>query len=125
MANKIYLTKECKKKSLAVNNSKYWKTPKGKLMMTYNNMDRRVRGYVKSHLYKGLDILDRNIFYSWSQSDPMYISLYNEWVLSGYERRLSPSIDRIDSLIGYNIDNIRWITHSENSRLGAISKNKK
>ncbi len=31
--------------SRAESNRKYWKTFNGKLMMTYNNMSRRVRGY--------------------------------------------------------------------------------
>lgn len=125
MANKKYLTKESKNRSLSNNNSKYWKTPNGKLMMTYNNMNRRVRGYVKSHLYKGLDLLDRDVFYSWSKSNKDWRNLYNNWVLSGYERKLSPSIDRVDSSLGYTIENIRWITLSENSRLGAINRYKK
>lgn len=103
-------------------NRKYWKTLSGKLMMTYNNMSKRVRGYTKAHLYEGLEILDRQTFYTWSKLNPAFNSLHGDWELSGYERRLSPSIDRIDSSMGYTIDNIRWITLSENSRLGAISK---
>lgn len=122
MANKKYLTKEDKNRSLAINNSRYWKTPKGKLVMTYNNMSRRVRGYVKPHLYKGLKILNRQIFYSWAESNLEYISIYEKWVASDYERKLSPSIDRVDSSLGYTLDNIRWLTHSENSRIGAINK---
>jgi len=125
MANKKYLTKEDKNKSLSENNSRYWKTPKGKLMMTYNNMNRRVRGYVKSHLYRGLYILDRQDFYTWSRSSEDYILLYNNWVSSEYDRKLSPSIDRIDSSKGYYLSNMRWITHSENSRLGSLNKHNK
>lgn len=122
MANKKYLTKESKNRSLSNNNSKYWKTKKGKLMMTYNNMDRRVRGYVKSHLYKGLDLLSRDEFYRFSLCEEAYHKLYEDWVFSGYERRLSPSIDRIDADLGYVLGNIQWITHSENSKKGAISR---
>ena len=103
-------------------NRKYWKTINGKLMVTYNNMSRRVRGYVKPEIYCGLMLLDRNEFYEWSKSNEDFNKLYNDWVDSGYERRLSPSIDRIDSCGGYVLDNTRWITHSENSRLGSISR---
>jgi hypothetical protein len=99
-----------------LNNSSYWKTKKGKLMLTYNNMKRRVDGYVKPHLYKGLPILDRESFYNWSGSDDSFNELYNKWVESGYDRKLSPSIDRIDSSFGYVLDNIQWLTHSENSK---------
>jgi hypothetical protein len=31
------------------------------------------------------------------------------------ERKKTPSPDRVDSKIRYVIDNIRWVTHSENS----------
>ena len=122
MAHKKYLTKEDKNKSLAENNSKYWKTRNGKLMMTYNNMNRRVRGYVKSHIYKDLELLSREDFYNFSLCGEVYHKLYEDWVNSEYDRKLSPSIDRIDSSKGYVLGNIQWITHSENSRLGSISR---
>ena len=124
MAHKKYLTKEAKLKSLAINNSKYWKTPKGKVMATYNNMNGRVRGIQKSkvHLYGGLGILPRDEFYAWALANEDYLQLFKDWVLSNHDRKLSPSIDRIDTSIGYELSNMRWLTHSENSRLGAISK---
>lgn len=109
-------------KKSRIANSKYWKTKKGKLMLTYNNMKRRVDGYVKPHLYKGKEICDRNLFYQWSASDYNYNILYNNWVENGYDRKLSPSIDRIDASKGYLLDNIQWITHSDNSKKGAISR---
>jgi hypothetical protein len=108
--------------SKAESNRKYWKTFNGKLMMTYNNMSRRVRGYVKPHLYNGLEICDRKQFYKWSSTNESFIHLYKEWVNSGYNRSFSPSIDRIDSSIGYTLNNIQWITHSDNSRKGSNSR---
>lgn len=108
--------------SRAESNRKYWKTFNGKVMMTYNNMSRRVKGYVKPHLYNGLELCDRKEFYSWSSANESFISLYKDWVESSYSRTLSPSIDRIDSSIGYTLENIQWITHSENSRKGANSR---
>lgn len=103
-------------------NRKYWRTINGKLMATYNNMNRRVRGYVKPEIYLGLGLLDRGEFYKWSKSDRDFNKLYNDWVKSDYDRKLSPSIDRIDSCDGYVLGNMRWITHSENSRLGSINR---
>ena len=124
MAHKKYLTKEDKNKALALNNSRYWKTRKGKLMMTYNNMNRRVRGYIKKHLYEGLELLSREDFYRFSLCGEDYHKLYEDWVGSDYDRKLSPSIDRIDSSKGYTLDNIQWITHSENSRKGSLNRHK-
>jgi len=78
----------------------------------------------KSHLYKGLDILSKEDFINWSL-ETNFKDLLLGYEESGYDRKLAPSVDRIDSILGYTIGNIRWITHSENSRLGALSQNKR
>jgi hypothetical protein len=104
---------------------KYEKTFKGKLMRTYRNMESRCKGIVKgkAHLYEGLEVLPREDFYQWSLSDEGYKMLFEVWVESGYDKKLSPSIDRKDTGKGYTLGNIRWVTHSENSRAGAINRN--
>lgn len=106
---------------------KYEKTFNGYLMRTYRNMTSRVKGIVKkkAHLYQGLEILDKETFYEWAKADTEYQRLYEEWTASGYEYRLAPSIDRIDSSIGYTIDNIRWLPHWLNSKLGNESRRAK
>ena len=103
---------------------KYEKTKKGKLMRTYRNMESRVKGIVKAkaHLYEDLPILDREDFYDWALNDEAYNTLHDEWVASDYCKKLSPSIDRIDTEKGYVMGNIRWLTHSENSSLGGKSR---
>lgn len=100
---------------------KYEKTKRGHLVRTYRNMLSRVTGVLKkkAHLYEGLEILDKESFYQWSLSDDMFNQIFDEWVISDYNRKLTPSIDRIDPCLGYIDDNIRWLTHSENSKLGA------
>ena len=112
--------KECFKISC----KEYEKTLNGYLVRTYRNMKSRVTGVLKkkAHLYKGKSILDKEYFYKWSLTDKNYNKLHKVWVESGYNHKLSPSIDRIDSGKGYTKENIRWITHSENSRLGSINK---
>lgn len=103
---------------------KYEKTPKGKIMRSYRNMQSRVEGVQvkKHHLYHGKTLLSREEFYEWSMFDPDFCTLYVAWQESGYDRKLSPSVDRIDSTKGYVLGNIRWLTHSENSRLGSLSQ---
>lgn len=102
----------------------YNKTEFGLIVRTYRNMLSRVRGIQKhkAHLYLGKDILPKEQFYAWAQDDASYKELFSAWVASGYARTLTPSIDRIDSSGGYTIDNIRWITLSENSRLASCSR---
>ena len=100
----------------------YAKSLKGRLVRCYNHMSQRVKGTCKEyHKYKGLSILDKQDFYDWAISDKNYNKLHSDWVLSNKLSKC-PSIDRIDSLKGYDIDNIRFLTHSENSRLGSISR---
>jgi len=106
---------------------KYEKTNKGFLVRTYRNMLSRVTGVTKNknHLYLGLEILDKDYFYLWSLSNFDFNYLFTKWVESDYKRTLTPSIDRIDSKKGYTIDNVRWITFSENCRNGANSRFRK
>lgn len=103
---------------------KYERTKKGKVMRIYRNMLSRVTGVQrqKFHLYQGKEILPKNEFYEWAISSKDFHSLFDAWVESGYERRLAPSVDRIDSSRGYEVGNMEWVTHSENSRRGAISQ---
>lgn len=119
--------REYRKRTNNVVTKRYEKTIKGLLVRTYQNMKSRVNGTLKkkAHLYKGLPILTKEAFKEWALNDPTFNKLYNDWVISNYDRKLSPSINRIDSSKGYLLDNIEWITHSENSRLGSISRNKK
>jgi len=96
-------------------------------MRTYRNMTSRVKGILKkkAHLYEGLEILDKEPFYEWAKSNTEYQRLHEEWTASGYEYRLAPSIDRIDSSLGYTLDNIRWLPHWLNSKLGSDSRQDK
>jgi len=103
---------------------KYEKTKRGFLMRLYRNMQSRITGVqaAKHHLYKGKSLLDRALFYEWANAQPDFHSLFSAWEESNYDRRHTPSVDRVDSSRGYDIDNMEWVTHSENSRRGSISK---
>lgn len=106
---------------------KYEKTPNGFLMRMYRNMISRVSGiqHKKAHLYCGLEILEKQEFYEWAKSSKEFWNLFNTYQESGFQQRLAPTVDRIDSSIGYIPSNMRWLTHSENSRLGSLSKRDK
>lgn len=96
---------------------KYEKTKNGFLMRAYHNMKSRINGIQKQkhHLYKNKCIWEKHEFYSWSLSNKDFHLLFRVWEDSNYNRKLTPSVDRIDSSIGYNIENCRWVTHSQNS----------
>lgn len=104
---------------------KYEKTPNGFLMREYRNMESRVTGVQKqkAHLYLGLPLLDRDSFYAWANLQMTFHDLFQMWWLSGYNRKLTPTVDRINSSKGYEIGNMEWVTHSVNSQRGAVSRN--
>jgi hypothetical protein len=106
---------------------KYEKTKKGFLVRMYRNMKSRTCGIQKkkSHLYLGLTLLEKDLFYDWALSSEQFNSMFSAWELSNYHRKLTPTVDRIDSEFGYIVENMQWLTHSENSRKGVNSKNAK
>jgi len=106
---------------------KYEKTKKGFLMRLYRNMKSRIEGIqkVKIHLYLDKDILDKQEFYKWSLNNPAFHELFDKYEKSGFERKLSPSVDRINPDKGYSLDNMEFITMSENSSRGGYGAMKK
>ena len=104
--------------------ARYEKTPAGFLMRAYRNMKSRVTGVQKKkhHLYAGIELLNKEDFYKWSQASKDFANLFDAWTQSAYSRALTPSIDRIDPAGGYVIGNMQWITFTENSRRGGYWK---
>lgn len=104
---------------------RYEKTPNGFLMREYRNMQSRVTGIQKkkAHLYLGKELLPRDEFYTWAKSQPAFWNLFKVWEHFGYNQKWTPTVDRIDSSLGYTTDNMEWVTHSENSRRGSLSRN--
>lgn len=102
----------------------YEKTKKGFLVRLYRNMKSRVEGVqkLKIHLYEGKYLLDKDVFYEWALSSEEYHSLFEAWENSNYERRLTPSVDRINSAYGYELNNIEWVPFHENCRRGCKSR---
>lgn len=100
---------------------RYEKTHKGFLMRLYRNMTSRVKGLqkAKSHLYEGKELLPREDFYAWAMPHPDFLALWDEWEASGHERRLTPSVDRIDPARGYTLDNMEWVPFYVNCSRGA------
>lgn len=115
--------REYLKRTDNISSKKYEKTPKGFLMRLYRNMKSRITGVqkLKQHLYLNKDLLDKEDFYKWAFEGNLFLSMLETYKNSNYDRKLCPSIDRIDSEKGYTLENIRWLTHSENSRLGSLN----
>src|SRR5271165_683596 len=83
-------------------------TISGFLGNLYSKMNQRVQGRCTKnpHLYRGLPILPKDVFFTWSKNNPEFLSLYKRWFTSGFDQKLTPSINRINSKNGYTLDNI-------------------
>ena len=54
----------------------------------------------------------------WLIGNPILEKLFKEWEISGYDKRKTPSVDRIDNTISYTASNIRIVTWEENNVKG-------
>jgi len=123
--NKDGRDSRCKTCCKAVRRKKYentWVNKEAFLRRAYSSMKQRctnpkanIKGlYVRGHY--GKELLDRDEFIKWSLNESDFPRIYDEWITSGRDRCLSPSIDRIFPDKGYVLINMQWITLSENSR---------
>lgn len=91
----------------------------------YSDMKRRVEGKGTHNRgdWAGKPILSKDVFITWSRNHPIFLSLYKQWTMSDFNRKLTPSINRMKSSKGYTLDNMEWMTSSQNSGLaGAVRK---
>lgn len=97
------------------------RTPDGYLADSYDRMVCRVEGRARStaskRCYTGLSILTRTDFMLWARTNEEFWRLYRVWVISNYNYKLSPSVNRIDPRKGYDLGNLEWLTHSMNCSL--------
>lgn len=116
--------RERRKRTGNAETKKYEKTESGFLMRLYRNMKSRVTGVQrqKFYLYAGCYLLPKEEFYEWARASGEFHRLFTIWKLNGFPRTLTPSVDRVDSKRGYSLDNMEWVTHSENSRRGSLNK---
>ena len=65
---------------------------------------------------EGKEILDRKDFYEWTFNETNFLELFDYFIKNNYQRKIAPSIDRIDNNGGYVLGNMQWLTVSGNSR---------
>lgn len=94
------------------------------LIRCYTNMWQRVSGKASHNRgnWAGKPILPRDVFYTWAKNHPDFLSLYKRWFMSDFDRKLTPSVNRMDSSKGYVLGNIEWMTNSQNSGLSSVVK---
>lgn len=97
------------------------------LSRCYTKMGRRVKGKdtKRPDLYLGLSILPRDVFITWSKNHPDFLSLYKRWFTNDFDRKLTPTVNRMNSNKGYVLGNIEWMTNSQNCGLAGSVKSMK
>lgn len=99
-------------------------------VLRYNKAD-PVKMFKKSYLSQISHSAERghpppsyslNQLYDWVDAQPNAHSLWDAYVNSGYSKDLKPSIDHIDDLKPYTLDNIQLMTWKDNRDKGAASK---
>lgn len=87
----------------------YHKTKRGLALLIYNRQvsHSKARCHPAPSYTKGW-------FLKWIFGQSIFHSLYAEWVSSGHNSILKPSVDRIDNHVPYTEENIRVVTWDEN-----------
>lgn len=116
--------KECTKKYIRerdtrkIDKKRYRTNPDRYLKHKYYMMRRRCTHLTKSHeSYFGRDCLSMDEWTAFClETKEIFLCLFHQWQDGGFQRKESPSIDRIDNSKGYIMGNLQWITQSQNSR---------
>lgn len=66
----------------------------------------------QSYLYYGLGLMNKSDFLDYIHNID-FNNLYDKWI-ENKDRKLTPTLDRIDSSKGYVFDNLKWETLSDN-----------
>lgn len=105
------------KKEIASRKQKNYRTNKRLyLSRKYSSIQAHIK-YTKS--YKGRKCtFTREEFVLFGLGSGAFHTLWDNWIASGYERAESPSIDRVKENGNYTLDNIQFLTFSENAIKG-------
>ena len=96
------------------------RTIHGLLSQAYRDMKMRCEGRRppnKAKLFVGLEYPTREEFLGWARNDKGFVLCYKQWVLSGYNKRLTPVVSRMDTTRGYVLDNIEYLPRHINASM--------
>ena len=73
----------------------------------------------KLYFVTGKEFLSKDEWIKWCYEEKNYkkfMKLYSKWVEGDFSEKLNPSIDRINSKIGYLVGNLQWLSKSDNCK---------
>lgn len=92
----------------AFDNAAYYKTFNGRIKKMYEKA--RTRTAQKG--YK--DIIPAEDFYRIAEKDRKYREMFDAWEKSGFDIRMTPTLDRKDATKGYVAGNLDFLTYTDN-----------
>lgn len=107
----IHSTKMCKS-CISDYNKEIRHTPDGLLGIIYN--DQKASSRRRNHQPPQYTLAE---FREWVHNCvPVFESLFNDWVIRGFNREFTPSFDRIDPRQSYTLNNLRCVAWNENRK---------
>lgn len=94
---------------------KYHKTEKGILTQRYAKMKYDAKN-------KCLDIISQNAFKVLSRDDENFRHIYYDFISSGFDKKLSPVLERINRNEGFVEGNLRWVFQKDKKKIRSIKK---
>lgn len=95
--------------------------PSPALVAKYHYQGMKERGNSTRPAYAEVKcLISEDEFLKWVEARwDEYMTLHGAWKAEGFPKRLSPTVDRLDSKLHYQADNIRWLPFGTNAALGA------
>ena len=107
------ICKVCYKKEVA----EYKNTEKGVISVIYHNQINNTRKRGMSDVeYTQVELHEHLI----RETD--FLNIYGNWVLSFYDKKLKPSIDRLNDYEPYRLDNIQVMTQQEHFEKSGLDR---
>ena len=108
-----YLCKECKK----LKKARYYKSKDGVIQTIYDSQ--KLSSKHRNHTQP---TYSKDELYEWLMNNPLFHTLYQEWVDSGYNRNNKPSVDRINDFESYTLENIRLCRFEDNYKKAYLDR---
>lgn len=108
-----YLCKECKK----IKKARYYRSKDGVIQTIYDSQ--KLSSKHRNHTQP---TYSKDELYEWLMNNPLFHTLYQEWVDSDYNRDNKPSVDRINDFEAYTLENIRLCRFKDNYKKAHLDR---